>query len=552
MVGSADNFDPSFAAWITADLAPTGYDCKYYLCGSNPDYLIGIIGDETDVTGGFREGVDFRTIARNSNGDWTYVVKTADAHWGWITLVTSPVETAAACTSTPKSYACGNPGHDLLYTDTKFYSKVELGNWVQQTNDRGPGYSSIVALNAAWGSNYDSFGSDALAHNGAPCAIGNGTAGPYACTLPVHPLTPLTVQVLVGGTLTAGDDGAGPRANPATATGNLRGNTGKTPLGTINYSTGAISITFASPVPSGAAIAANYQTNGWGTGHGLLDEDGTCPSKITTCWIPTDYYLSPATHASPPAGTTFAFITDMDNFLYHYAKNYGRIEKNAINNAFPGVLYLGPNTLGNWSTPARAPVIQGFSSLIDLFTSPNMPSITPSGAITDNQDRVNFVFNNLGDKPAFVGWYGFFAQSDSYMSPYPPSDAYSYSSQASRGTGLQTISNNLFNTQITSGPNAGTYPFVGYGWWTYYDMRSFNENWGFVTPRDDPYDGVSSTSRQGYDPWGYPTGCVPTFGCEQGSYGDFVGPATDANLNALRATAGAGGDPPPILTATPH
>jgi hypothetical protein len=76
---------------------------------------------------------------------------------------------------------------------------------------------------------------------------------------------------------------------------------------------------------------------------------------------------------------------------------------------------------------------------------------------------------------------------------------------------------------------------VGYRWWDYYDERSESMNWGFVTPRDDPYDGVSATTTQGYDSWGYPTGCLPTYGCERASYPDFVGRVLKANLNALRA-----------------
>jgi hypothetical protein len=562
ITSGADFFDPGFAAWLAGDLAaPNGNDYKYQFSGNNIDYLVGIIGDEGDNIGGLRQGVDFPTIVQA-----TYQSKGADAHWGWMTLAASPVVTAEACTSTIKGYGCTTPGHDLLFADTEHYSKVEVGTWVHQAADSGPNYANISALNTAWGSHYDSFGSDAVAHNGEACATGNGTTGPYTCTLSVHPLTPLTVQVLVGGTLTAGDDGAGPRAATVTATGCFRGATSKAAssggtapcygiagtnfLGTINYTTGAVSLTFKNPVDVGTAITLNYQTNGWGTGHGLLDEDGTCPAKVSTCWIPADYYLSPATHNSPPAGTTSAIITDMDNFLYHLAKNYASVEKSAFATAVPGVLYFGP-PLGGWSTPSRASVYKGFSAYLDVLYLQTIPAPNPVGAITDNQARVDFVSTNVGDVPIF-NWEGFFAQSDSYMSPYTSGESYSYATQALRGAGLQTSINALFNTQISTGPQAGTFPMVGYAWWTYYDMRSVSQNLGIVTPRDDPYDGVSSTTTQGYDSWGYPTGCVPTFGCEQGNYGDFIGPATTANLNALRATAGGTTGPLMTLQAAPH
>jgi hypothetical protein len=447
---------------------------------------------------------------------------------------------------------------------------VELGNWVQQSGDSGPNYASIAALNAAWGSNYDTFGSDAVAHNGEACATGNGTAGPYTCTLSVHPLTPLTVQVLVGGTLTAGDDGSGPRASTPTVTGYFRGTTsnsysGTKPrnLGTINYTTGSVSLTFASAVGVGTAITVNYQTNGWGTGHGLLDEDGKCPAKGGgSCWIPqgTDshgfryYDLGPATRGqatavgctAPVSTMTCAFIVDMDNFLYHLVKNYAYIEKTAFNTAMPGILYLG-TMVGGWSAPSRADVYKGFGQYLDVAYLPTIPAINPTGAITDNQARVDFIFNNLGDKPAF-NWQGFPAEPDSYMSPYSTSSP--YSTQAQRGAGLQTWVNTIFNTQISTGPHAGTYPMVGYSWWGWADSQS--TNFGLLTPRDDPYDGISSTTTQGYDTWGYSTGCVPTFGCEQASYGDFIDPATTANLNALRATAGGTTGPSMTLQAAPH
>ena len=41
-------------------------------------------------------------------------------------------------------------------------------------------------------------------------------------------------------------------------------------------------------------------------------------------------------------------------------------------------------------------------------------------------------------------------------------------------------------------------------------------------------------TSQGYDSWGYPRGCLPTLGCEQGNYGNFIDSVRDTNLRALR------------------
>ena len=512
MAGGADVFDTNFAAWIQGALANS-------YSGPNLDYMIGFVGDESDDTGGFRAGSDFQTV---NNG--VYQGGHSDPHWGWITLITTPVKAATSAANTPK----GRSPSDIVYADTQFYSKTELSNWLQQTGDNGPGYSSIAALNAAWGSNYDSFGSDAVNYKGQTCATGNGTAGPYTCTL-VTPVTPLSVQIFVAGILTAGDDGAGPLASSPTGVGNLRQNGQTSPIGSMTYATGSISVTFTAAVPVGTQITVNYQTGGWGSGHGLLDEDGTCPAEYTSsCWVPTDAYLL--------AGATSAMKTDLDNFLYHFAKQYANVEKTQINAVAPGVLYIGPDLLGSYGTPARGPVLKGFAQYVDVMMLPAVPTTNPFGTVTDDQARIDYVAQYAGDKPWF-NWQGFWAQADSYMSVYTdPSPM--FNTQAARGQYYQTWMNNIVTATVSSRCNcasAGTSPIVGLAWWQYTDEQEEHANWGLATLRDDPYDGVSATTSQGYDSWGYPTGCLTTYGCEQASYGDFIDYVTNANLNALRS-----------------
>jgi hypothetical protein len=518
MAGGADVFDANFAAWLKGHVANDSAVKSWY-SGPNHDYLIGIIGDESDHTGGFRASADFQTV---SNG--AYEAGKSDPHWGWITLITTPVKAATTKESTPSWRAPS----DIVYADTQFYSKTELSQWLQQTADNGPGYASIAALNAAWGANYDSFGSDAKSYAGQPCTTGNGTAGPYTCMLAHTPVTPLTVQIFLGGTLTAGDDGAGPLASSPTGAGNFRQNGQTSPVGSITYATGAISVTFATAVATGTPLTVTYQTGGWGSGHGLLDEDGTCPAKPTSyCWVPTDAYLL--------AGATPAMKSDLDNFLYHFAKHYASVEKSAFNAAAPGVLYIGPDLLGSWGTPARGQVLRAFAPYVDLMMIPTIPTNNPFGKITDDQARIDYIARYAGDKPWF-NWQGFWAQADSYMSVYPdPSPM--FNTQAARGQYYQTWMNETLTATVSSNcdcSSAGTSPIIGQSWWRYTDTQGEKANWGLLTLRDDPYDGVSATTSQGYDPWGYPTGCLPTFGCEEASYGDFVDYVTNANINALR------------------
>jgi hypothetical protein len=519
VAGAADVFDANFAAWLKGELAHDPIVRNWY-SGPNHDYLIGLSGDESDDTGGFRAGSDFQTV---NNG--TYQGGHADPHWGWITLITTPVKAATARGNTPASRAPS----DIVYADTRFYSKTELSNWLQQTADNGPGYTSIAALNAAWGSNYDSFGSDAITHTGEACATANGTVGPYTCTLARTPVTPLTVQVFANGKLMLGDDAAGPLSNPPTGSGNFRQNGRTSPQGSITYTTGAISITFATAITPGTPITVSYKTGGWGSGHGLLDEDGTCPARYTShCWVPTDAYLL--------AGATPAMKADLDSFLYHYAKKYGSLEKAEISAVAPGVLYLGPGLLGSWGTPSQAPVLRAFGEYVDLMYMPTVPTTNPLGKITNDQERIDYIARYAGDKPWF-NWQGFWAQADSYMSVYKDHDAM-FNTQTARAQYYQTWMNSLLAAKVSSKCNcasAGISPIVGMAWWQYTDMRNERANWGLVTPRDDPYDGVSATTSEGYDSWGYPTGCLAAFGCERANYGDFLDYVTNANLNALRA-----------------
>jgi len=400
----------------------------------------------------------------------------------------------------------------------------------------GPGYT-LEALNAAWGSNYNSFGSDATPHR-ERCAQGNGSAGPYTCTLQNSGVAPLTVQVTVGdpNRPAGGDDGAGPKlAEPndrGTVIGPGMAYDNKRPISTINYSSGALSLVFAQPVRSGEEIVVSYQTQGWGQGHGVLDEDGTCPSRRgpkQPCWVPRDDYAL--------AGAPAAMKADLDNYLFHFCKAYCATMKGEIEAAAPGVMYAPLNPLGSWGTPPRAPVLRAAAAYLDLFGSPSIPAIDPKGQIPDTQARIDFIARYLGDKP-WITWEGFYAQPDSYLSPYPKPF---FDTQVERGHYYRQMIDLLLDTHASPGCQCSlsdTHPLVGMLWWAYYDSWREKTNWGLATPRDDPYDGVAATTSPGVDRWGYPTGCLPQFGCEQANYGDFLDSAVEGNLAALRKAAG--------------
>jgi len=267
-----------------------------------------------------------------------------------------------------------------------------------------------------------------------------------------------------------------------------------------------------------AAWGSSYTTfgsaGGWGSGTGLLDENGSHK------WVGADPYGL--------TGETATMQADLNAFLVYFAEQYFSTIKTALHNAAPGVLYLGPTNLGGWGAPARAQILQAAGQYLDIIAISSIP--TGCLSCTDDQARIDFMYTNGGDKP-WINWEGFLGQPDSYMSPYPPTDT-SYpqtSSQAAKGALFQTMVNAQLSAKDTA---TGTYRIVGYKWWQYYDDRGEESNWGLVTRRDNAYDGKAAVIGVGKDSWGFPTGG------ELGSYGDFLDDVTGANIGVYKTLLG--------------
>ena len=388
-----DVFDPNFNQWLQKDLADYTNAEYNWIHSSHSDYLIGFNVDDTDELFGFGAGADFPSFTDGQPDDHVH------AHLGWITLVTPPTQSSGTDAN----------GNQISYSDTTVYSKKELGSWLS-TRYSG----SISLLNANWGSNYTTFGS-------------NG---------------------------------------------------------------------------------------GWGSGSGVLDEDGT------HTWVPKDPYKL--------TGATAAMQKDLDDFLLHLSQQYFAVIKSALQTAAPGVLYLGPTNMGGWGAPPRRQILQAAGQYVDVFMLSTIPTLCSS--CTDDQQRADFIAQYGGDKP-WANWEGFFAQPDSYMSVYPaPGDsAPPNSSQPLRGQMFQTMLNGLLNAKDSI---TGTFHIVGYKWWELYDNRGEQANWGLLTRRDNAYDGTSSVISTALDLWGFLTGG------EKANYGDFIGPVTTANQNIYKTLLG--------------
>lgn len=152
-----DVFDPNFAIYaraLAADKAtpghPTVFTEKTATGGApqpslvNSPWLLATIPDDSDYLYGFGPGPEIpgRDDVIHPN-------------IGWIVAVTRPTQT-----ENDQVGAANGNRHTVHYSDPTVYAKVAWADFLQKR------YGSLTALNAAWGSNYTTFGSDGGWPNG--------------------------------------------------------------------------------------------------------------------------------------------------------------------------------------------------------------------------------------------------------------------------------------------------------------------------------------------------------------------------------------------------
>ncbi len=304
-------------------------------------------------------------------------------------------------------------------------------------------------------------------------------------------------------------------------------------IAALNAAWGSHYSTFGTTDRGGVAAIQNGGYLSFGIGSGLLDEDGTCPSRSAgqTCWVGTDPYNL--------TGETVAMQADMSGFLSYWLDQYFGAQKAQYSRYAPG--YLLTQEIGGWGAPPRKEVLTEAAKYVDIFTLEEIPPY-PCFNCTDAQARINFTAQYGGDKP-WMNWQGFIAQPDSYLSSVMPPPGYSgtpaFTSQQARGAAYQ----NMVNTFLSTADANGTYHIVGLEWWSMYDMASQQTNWGLLTPIDNAYDGREAIIAKGTDQWGYPTGG------EAANYGDFVDSVQSANYSIYSRLIAS--SPTPVPQPTP-
>lgn len=459
--GVADFYDGNLDTFLLNELKNDPYT-RAIKTSPHKRYMIGMSVDDGDQMYGFGKGPDFSEGYNN-------------AHLGWIVLTMSPVQTA-------------NSDKGFVYPDTTVYSKRALRDQLAEK------YKTIFGLNQAWGSHYTTFDSSGTAIAGELIGTGNGSQSDFNTRLAKPTIAPMSLQIKVAGVAVAGD--LGPNSD-----GQLWG---PHVAGTIDYTTGQISLTFAaghSPA-NGEAITADYVQNGWGVGTGLMDEDGR-PSHLE--WVGTDFTFSKDVNAKVKA--------DIDNYLYQIAAHYFSMCKSGIEAWMPGLLYLGPDTLGTWGAPSNRNVLKAAAQFIDVMSV--------GGGTPMTQAMVDFIHTHYGDKPFYVGEFRT-ANPDSAIPQAAAVPETDYRTQGERGRAYYKV--------VTSYPDlaysaSDVRPYVGIVWWQYLDNWGERNNWGLVTLSDNSYDGKEARANESNSKRSI--SCSPPLsnykcGGERRDYGDII------------------------------
>jgi hypothetical protein len=204
----------------------------------------------------------------------------------------------------------------------------------------------------------------------------------------------------------------------------------------------------------------------------------------------------------------------------------------------PGVLYLGPDTLGTWGAPSNRNVLKAAAQSIDVMAV--------GGGTPLTQSMVDFIGTYYDDKPFYVGEFRT-ANRDSAIAQKASVPETDYRTQEERGQAYYNV--------VTAYPEvaysaSGDRAYVGILWWQYLDNWGEKNDWGLVTLSDNAYDGKEARAGSNL---GVP--CSPPLanyrcGSERGNYGDVVSWVTSAHAQIQQALAAVDTKPTAVANNT--
>jgi len=279
------------------------------------------------------------------------------------------------------------------------------------------------------------------------------------------------------------------------STGLVSGSALPSPPSFIDYGTGAVTLTFETAPPSGTTVTINSVSGGWMWGTGLEDEDGRnswmdgginpfCLLAYNGTGGPgTDgYACRPGnTGGYPTSNINQNAAADLSNWLYQAGAQYFSTVRNGLKASFPHALFLGPNTLSDWGTPAHRQLLQVAADYLDLaFVD------VYNAMLSDDAVRVLYLEQYFDDHP-FMDEVFVQAAADSAVSSCSSCVSQGFTTQAARGAAYYGLVNACLNNVGFS----GDFPCVGFDWWGMADFNAPAEtnNWGLVTPSDNDYNG---------------------------------------------------------------
>ena len=258
----------------------------------------------------------------------------------------------------------------------------------------------------------------------------------------------------------------------------------------------------------GSAYTTWDTAGGYGLGMGLLDENGR-----THPWMGKYSTL---------AGETEAMQKDLNDFEFLFAQRYFQVAYHAIRSVDPNHLILGPVSV---SSSTRPNILLAAKPYVDAFIAASEPL---TNLATCNVQAPASTIYDLTGKPVIAASYFFEANQDSSVSVFPSQQCHwglsASKTQAERGQNYATFLGEVVGLKAAD----GTYPMLGFHWWSLYDSWDQKQNFGLTTFRDNAYDGAEALIAPGIDAWGFPTGG------EVQNYGDFLSFARNANSTAMK------------------
>jgi hypothetical protein len=336
-------------------------------------FLIAISDCDSDNCHGFGAGPDFPP----ANGNY-------DFRLGYLSLFLPP--TKFADSGAKQSYPDGTiyakkAFHDLLLSIHTNAAGVNSALATSYTTDVTSG-TCFGALQPAW----------LCPSPSAAVLLGNGDGSTTTFTAALSgAVSKFSVYIAKKNAIIGGDLGNGTLAGPGKET---------TFSGTVDYSTGALSITFSKPPAKGQAITAGYIQNGWGIGTGLMDEDCR-PAHQSYCGDGGEKATQHLVGVNPALQSDVNAMTKLTATAYALQAE-SAIAKWASQHGFTGkVLHAGIYTLGSWGTCPDKYILQGLAGHQDLIIAAG----AGQGYSHWTQHMLNYIHENWGNVPIIESSY---------------------------------------------------------------------------------------------------------------------------------------------------